>query len=104
VTLPVGISGATRQEAPPTDSQTKPTVVIYSLTTCQWCARAKAFFRARDIAPLVVEYDMAGPELQAKLAAELRAHGATGFPFVKIGGRVVPGYDPDEYERLLRAG
>jgi hypothetical protein len=47
---------------------------------------------------------MAGPELQAKLAAELRAHGATGFPFVKIDGRVVPGYDPGEYERLLRAG
>ncbi len=47
---------------------------------------------------------MAGPELQARIAAELRAHGATGFPFVKIGGRVVPGYDPAEYERLLRAG
>ena len=45
---------------------------------------------------------MAGPDLQAKLAAELQAHGASGFPFVKIGARVVPGYDPDEYERLLR--
>jgi glutaredoxin len=87
-----------------TDTQSKPTVAIYSLTTCQWCARAKAFFRARGITPLVVEYDMAGPELQAKIAAELRAHGASGFPFVKIGGRVVPGYDPGEYERLLRAG
>ncbi len=87
-----------------TDTHARPTVVIYSLTTCQWCARAKAFFRARGIAPLVVEYDMAGPDLQAKVAAELRAHGATGFPFVKIDGRVVPGYDPGEYERLLRAG
>jgi len=85
-----------------TETQATPSVVIYSLTTCQWCARAKAFFKARGITPLVVEYDMAGPDLQAKLAAELQAHGASGFPFVKIGARVVPGYDPDEYERLLR--
>jgi hypothetical protein len=47
---------------------------------------------------------MAGPDLQAKISAEMRGHGAQGFPFVKIGGRVVPGYDPDEYERLLRTG
>ena len=26
----------------------------------------------------------------------------TGFPFVRIGGRVVKGYDPATYDRLLR--
>ena len=86
-----------------TETQATPSVVIYSLTTCQWCARAAAFFRARGIAPLIVEYDMAGRELQGKVAAELRTHGASGFPFVKIDGHVVLGYDPAEYERLLRA-
>lgn len=83
---------------------TTPTVTIYSLTTCGWSAKAKAFFRGRGISPFVIEFDMAGPDLQAKISAEMRGHGAQGFPFVKIGGRVVPGYDPDEYERLLRTG
>ena len=81
-----------------------PIVTIYSLTTCGWSAKAKAFFRARGISPFVIEYDMAGPELQAKISAEMAQHGANGFPFVKIAGHVVPGYSPDDYERLLKAG
>ncbi len=93
---------ASRPEASTT--ATTPTVTIYSLTTCGWSAKAKAFFRARGITPYVIEYDMAGPDLQARMSAEMRGHGARGFPFVKIGGRVVAGYSPDAYERLLKAG
>jgi len=81
-----------------------PVVTIYSQTTCGWSAKAKAWFRQRGISPFIIEYDLAGPELQAKIAAELRQHGARGFPFVKIGGAVVPGYAPEEYERLLAGG
>jgi glutaredoxin len=81
-----------------------PTVTIYSLTTCGWSAKAKAFFRARGISPLIIEYDMADSDLQAKISAEMRGHGAQGFPFVKIGGHVVPGYSPADYERLLTDG
>ncbi len=83
---------------------TTPTVTIYSLTTCGWSAKAKAYFRARGISPFVIEYDMAGPDLQARISAEMREHGARGFPFVKIGGRVVAGYSPDAFERLLKTG
>jgi glutaredoxin len=81
-----------------------PIVTIYSLTTCGWCAKAKGYFRERGINPFVIEYDMAGPELQAKISAELSEHGAHGFPFVKIGAHVVPGYAPEDYEKLLKAG
>lgn len=82
----------------------RPVVTIYSLTSCSWCARTKSFFRARGVDPFVIEYDMAGPELQAKIAAEMSAAGAQGFPFVKIGGHVVKGYAPDEFDRLLKTG
>ena len=47
---------------------------------------------------------MAAPDLQAKISAEMQRYGAQGFPFVKIAGHVVPGYSPDDYERLLKAG
>jgi arsenate reductase-like glutaredoxin family protein len=79
-----------------------PTVTIYSLTTCGWSAKAKAFFRERGINAYVIEYDTAGPDLQRKIAAEMRQHGADGFPFVYIGARAVPGYDPERYEELLK--
>lgn len=79
----------------------EPTVIIYSLTTCTWCAKAKDFFWQRGIFPYVVEFEMAGLELKRKMAAEMRQVGAKGFPFVKIGGYAVSGYDPERYEKLL---
>jgi glutaredoxin len=80
-----------------------PPVTIYSLTTCGWSRKTKAFFKERGISAYVIEYDMVGPELQRKIAAEMRANGADGFPFVRIAGRVVRGYDPQQFEQLLRA-
>ena len=80
-----------------------PPVTIYSLTTCAWSKKTKAFFRQRGVDAFVIEYDMAGPDLQRKISAEMRRHDADGFPFVKIGRQVVKGYDPRTFERLLKA-
>ena len=102
---PTGYTSRVRWQAAGRSATVNPPIVtIYSLTTCGWCAKAKGFFRERGINPFVIEYDMAGPELQAKISAELREHGARGFPFVKIGAHVVPGYAPEDYEKLLKAG
>jgi hypothetical protein len=32
---------------------------------------------------------------------ELNAHGANGFPFVRIGDAVTIGYNPERYKELL---
>jgi glutaredoxin len=80
-----------------------PPVTIYSLTTCGWSKKAKAYFKQRRVEAYVIEYDMAGPELQKKISAEMRRYGADGFPFVKIGRNVVKGYDPASFERLLKS-
>lgn len=79
-----------------------PPVTIYSLTTCGWSRKAKDFFRRRGVDAFVIEYDTAGPDLQGKISAEMKAEGADGFPFVRIAGTVVKGYDEKNYERLLK--
>jgi glutaredoxin len=79
-----------------------PPVMVYSLTTCGWSRRAKDYFTQRGIKASVIEYDTAGPELQRRISAEMKAAGADGFPFVRIGGRVVKGFDPAAYDRLLK--
>ncbi len=79
-----------------------PPVTIYALTTCSWSAKAKAFFKQRGIDAFVFDYDQVSPSLQQKIAAEMRRHGADGFPMVKIGRHVVKGYAPDTFERLLK--
>jgi glutaredoxin len=78
-----------------------PPVTIYSLTTCGWSAKAKSFFRERGVQAYVIEYDTVGPELQRKISEEMRKEGASGFPFVRIGGQVVKGFDPARFEALL---
>jgi glutaredoxin len=78
-----------------------PPVTIYSLTTCGWSRKTKEYFTRHGVDFHAVEYDMAGPDLQRKISAEMRQHGAEGFPFVKIGGNVVKGYDTVSFARLL---
>ena len=78
-----------------------PPVTIYSLTTCGWSAKTKAYFRQKGVDAFVIEYDTAGPDLQRKIAAEMRENEASGFPFVRIAGHVVRGYDPGTFDRLL---
>ncbi|HTX67832.1 MAG TPA: glutaredoxin family protein [Thermoleophilia bacterium] len=79
-----------------------PPVTIYSLTTCGWSRKAKDYFKQRGIKAFVIEYDTVGPDLRQKISEEMRKAGADGFPFVRIAGRVVKGYDPAAYERLLK--
>ena len=81
---------------------TAPPVIIYSLSTCGWSRKAKAYFTERGVDFHAIEYDMAGPDLQRKISAEMRENGADGFPYVKIGGHTVKGYDPARYEQLLK--
>lgn len=76
-------------------------VLIVSLTTCAYCAQAKAFFKQRGIEPAVIEFDSVGVGLKRKIAADMRAQKVKGFPFVMIGGRAVEGFDPEAFERLL---
>jgi len=76
-------------------------VLIVSLTTCEHCAEAKAFFKHLGIEPTVIEFDKVGLALKRQIAADMRAHHIDGFPFVMIGGVAVNGYDPSAFEHLL---
>ena len=68
-----------------TTAPATPPVTIYSLTTCGWSRKAKAYFEERGIPFYAIEYDMAGPDLQRK-----------------IGAQVVRGYDAESFARLLK--
>jgi glutaredoxin len=91
-----------RRPPRPEDHMSTAPVTIYSLTTCGWSRKAKEYFKQRGIKAFVIEYDTVGPELQQKISAEMHKEGADGFPFVRIAGKAVKGYDPATYDRLLK--
>jgi glutaredoxin len=78
-------------------------VRLYTLSTCPWCRKAKQFFAQRNIPFTYIDYDLADEATQEKILQELDAAGATGFPFVKIGDKVIAGYQPELYSKALKS-
>lgn len=78
-------------------------VILYTLSTCPWCRKAKQFFAERNIPFTYVDYDLADQATQGKILQELDAAGATGFPFVRIGDTVIAGYQPELYSKALKS-
>jgi glutaredoxin len=78
-------------------------VSLYTLSTCPWCRKAKQFFTERNVPFDFVDYDLADEATQKKILQELDAAGASGFPFVKIGDKVIMGYQPEAYAKALKS-
>ncbi len=78
-------------------------ITIYALSTCLWCRKSKKYFEEKNVPFEAIDYDKQDPEKQKAMMAEMRAAGCTGsFPFIKIGGACVQGYDPEEFEKHLK--
>ena len=77
-------------------------VIMYTLSTCPWCKRAKKFFKEHDVPFENIEYDKADDKTQKMIREDCQSHGEEmAFPFVKIEENVVVGYNPKKYSKLL---
>jgi glutaredoxin len=77
------------------------TVELYTLSTCPWCRRAKAFLSDRRVEYTYIDYDLADEVVQGRIQDEMLASNASAFPFAKIGDDFIVGYNPEAYARLL---
>jgi glutaredoxin len=77
-------------------------VVIYALSTCPWCKKARKFFLEKDIIVEYLEYDKVDEETRKSIEEDC-SHFMEElvFPVVKAGENVVVGYDPKKYSSLL---
>jgi glutaredoxin len=77
-------------------------VFMYALSTCPWCRKAKQFFKENDIPFDFVDYDLQPEAEQEKIMKKMaELSGATSFPVVLIGEKVVVGYNPQKYAEIL---
>ena len=76
-------------------------VSMYTLSTCPWCRKTKAFFTEHKIPFTFIDYDLADEATQSRISAEVDAAGANGFPYVKINDEVIVGYQPERYTKAL---
>jgi glutaredoxin len=77
--------------------------VMYGLSTCGWCAKARAWLESNAAGSFDLTYvDLLNPADRDRLAAEIQdAVDKVAFPTIFFGDDVVVGYNPDEYQRLL---
>jgi glutaredoxin len=80
--------------------QTK-SVELYTLSTCPWCRKAKAFLSDKSVDYSYIDYDLADEHTQGRIQEEMLARHASAFPFAKIGDDFIVGYNPEAYARLL---
>ncbi|MHB9034052.1 MAG: glutaredoxin family protein [Anaerolineae bacterium] len=78
-------------------------IKLYTLSTCPWCKKAKAFFAENHIDVITVDYDLCSDEDQDMIQNEVRnlTGGRISFPCAIFGDTVVIGFRPDKYRELL---
>jgi len=91
---PTSASSETGQTEPDTKpgSAEAPRVVLYGTTWCGYCKKAKAYFRANNIA--FTEYDV---EKSARAKRDFNRMGGGGVPLILVGEKRIRGFSPSEF-------
>jgi len=73
-------------------------ITIYSTPSCGYCAKAKEYFRAKNIP--VTECNVANDRRKAD--EMVRKSGQMGVPVIDINGKIIVGFKQPEIERALK--
>jgi glutaredoxin len=73
-------------------------IVLYSADWCGWCKKAK-----RHLDDMGINYEIRDIDIPANLDDLVAKTGQKGIPVLDVGGRVVTGFSPNEYDELIRA-
>lgn len=72
-------------------------VVLFTTSTCSWCRRAKRYFRENR-----VPFKEVNVERDERAARDIQKKtGQTGVPVIKIGSKLIVGFDRPAIEREL---
>jgi glutaredoxin len=75
---------------------------MYTLSTCPWCRKTKKFFRDLNVDFDYIDYDLADEATQKMIMDDMGQNvGSLSFPFVKVDGKFVQGYNPEKFRELL---
>ena len=73
-------------------------VTVYSTPTCPYCVYAKEYFKDNNIP--FEDIDVTSDREKAK--EMISKSGQMGVPVIDIDGKILVGFQPDEFEKLLK--
>jgi len=72
-------------------------IVLYSAEWCGWCRKARSHLDGRG-----VDYELRDIDRPQNLQELVAKTGQKGIPVLDVGGRVVTGFSPTQYDELIR--
>lgn len=81
-------------------------VLIFTLSTCQWCKRCKRYLNDKDVKYRYIDVDKIDSAKKAKLIEYLRDNyqSRISYPFLVCDKGHVVGYDPEKYDEIIVGG
>jgi len=78
-------------------------VLLYAISTCAWCKRAKKFLAANNIEYEYVDVDLCSKEDQEKISRDiLNRGGRLSFPTIIIDDKIlITGFHEDRIKEAL---
>jgi glutaredoxin-like protein NrdH len=80
-------------------------VSIYTLSTCMWCKKCKAYLKDRDIKYKYIDIDNLSSKQKSEVLEYLREKykpDRIAYPFLVCDDKFVVGYDPNKYEEIMK--
>lgn len=78
-------------------------VLLFALSTCGWCRKARQLLEANNVAYEYIYVDLLKGAEREEALAELRKWTTQqGFPTTVINGQVIVGYDEEKLRRALK--
>ncbi|OGF50911.1 MAG: NrdH-redoxin [Candidatus Firestonebacteria bacterium GWA2_43_8] len=79
-------------------------VMLYTLSTCIWCKKTKAFLNELGVEYYYIDVDTITKEEKEKISEEVEKwNAAVSFPTIVINNKeAVLGYQPDEIKEKLK--
>lgn len=72
-------------------------IIIYSTPTCPYCVYAKEFFKDRSVS--FEDVDVSKDHIRA--IEMMTKSGQMGVPVIDIGGKIIVGFQPALFEKLI---
>lgn len=82
-------------------------VSIFTLSTCMWCKKCKAYLSDREVKYKYIDVDKLTAKEKSEILDYLRENykpDRIAYPFLVCDGKFVVGYDPNKYEELIKKG
>jgi glutaredoxin len=78
-------------------ARTSTRIVLYSADWCGWCKKAQRHLDAAG-----VDYELRDIDIPENLDDLVAKTGQKGIPVLEVGGKVVTGFSPGQYDQLIR--